>query len=79
MRADGTGLTYAGYIGGDSDDAGLAIAVDSQGNAYVAGMTGSTQATFPDGDGFGALPGPIARTTATGTPSSSRCPPTGAA
>ena len=58
VRADGTGLAYAGYIGGDSDDAGLAIAVDSQGNAYVAGMTGSTQATFPDGDGFGALPGP---------------------
>ncbi len=58
VRADGTGLAYAGYIGGASDDAGLAIAVDSQGNAYVAGMTGSTQATFPDGDGFGALPGP---------------------
>ena len=58
VKADGTGLAYAGYIGGVSDDAGLAIAIDSQGNAYVAGMTGSTQATFPDGDGFGALPGP---------------------
>ncbi len=58
VKADGTGLAYAGYIGGASDDAGLAVAVDSQGSAYVAGMTGSDQASFPDGDGFGALPGP---------------------
>lgn len=58
VKADGTGLAYAGYLGGASDDAGLAVAVDSQGNAYVAGMTGSDQATFPDGDGFGTLPGP---------------------
>jgi hypothetical protein len=58
VKANGTGLVYAGYIGGGSSDAGLAIAVDAQGNAYVAGMTGSDQTTFPDGGGFGALPGP---------------------
>jgi hypothetical protein len=43
----GTGLVYAGYIGGNSFDHGLGIAVDGVGNAYVTGSTGSTEATFP--------------------------------
>jgi uncharacterized protein (TIGR03437 family) len=38
-------LTYATFSGGSRDDAGLAIAVDSQGNAYMAGVTAS--ADFP--------------------------------
>ncbi len=41
-------LVYAGYIGGSGDDLGRGIAVDGSGNAYVTGMTGSSEATFPE-------------------------------
>src|SRR6202162_6482219 len=47
VNADGTALVYCGYIGGGGDDRGIGIAVDSSGNAYVAGDTNSTQTTFP--------------------------------
>ena len=47
VKADGTGLVYAGYIGGARDDLATAIAVNSAGNAYVAGSTASDQTTFP--------------------------------
>ena len=47
VNAAGTALTYAGYIGGAGDDSGNAIAIDSNGNAFVAGFTNSTEATFP--------------------------------
>ena len=43
----GTALTYAGYIGGDLDDAGYGISVDSAGAVYVTGVTASSEATFP--------------------------------
>lgn len=58
INAQGTGLVYAGYIGGDGFDTGNGIAVDNAGNAYITGSTTSTEATFPGGDGIGALPGP---------------------
>ncbi|MFF3942987.1 SBBP repeat-containing protein [Streptomyces phaeofaciens] len=37
VRPDGSGLQYAGYIGGTADSVGHGIAVDSAGAAYVAG------------------------------------------
>ncbi len=51
VNAAGTALVYAGYIGGSDDDFGHSIAVDGAGNAYVAGETLSTEATFPVGVG----------------------------
>jgi Beta-propeller repeat len=47
VKASGTALVYAGYIGGDDGDGGSGIAVDKKGNAYVTGETFSTEATFP--------------------------------
>lgn len=46
-RFDNTGsnLIYATYIGGTGDDAAYAIAVDSSGNAFIAGATVSSN--FP--------------------------------
>jgi hypothetical protein len=58
VAPSGEGLVYAGYIGGDSYDAGFGMAIDADGSAYLGGMTFSSEATFPDGDGFGSLKGP---------------------
>ena len=48
LNAAGTGRYYCGYIGGASWEHGNGIAVDALGNAYVAGTTNSTAATFPE-------------------------------
>jgi hypothetical protein len=45
LAADGQTLLYATYLGGSLADLGASIAVDVDGNAYVAGQTGSTD--FP--------------------------------
>jgi uncharacterized protein (TIGR03437 family) len=45
LAADGTSVVYATYLGGADQDAGRAIAVNSAGEAYVAGDTAS--AGFP--------------------------------
>lgn len=45
INPSGTQLIYSTYLGGSLDDAGAAIAIDSAGNAYVAGTTLSTD--FP--------------------------------
>lgn len=40
-------LSYSTYLGGSSDDSGMAIAVDTAGDAFIAGQTLSTD--FPTG------------------------------
>jgi hypothetical protein len=45
LNAAGSALDYWTYLGGDSEEAGNAIAVDAAGNAYVAGSTRSSK--FP--------------------------------
>jgi hypothetical protein len=42
---DPTVLIYAGYI--DGTDAGTGIAVDGAGNAYLTGVTNSSETSFP--------------------------------
>ena len=47
VAANGASLDYCGYIGGAADDQGGGIAVDAAGNAFVTGLSYSTEATFP--------------------------------
>jgi hypothetical protein len=49
LNATGTGLVYSTYLGGNHDDTGDGITVDSNGNAYVSGYTASTN--FPTTSG----------------------------
>ncbi|RMF95361.1 MAG: hypothetical protein D6734_05710 [Candidatus Schekmanbacteria bacterium] len=41
INASGTALVYSTYLGGNDEDHGYGIAVDSEGNAYVTGYTWS--------------------------------------
>ena len=45
FNSTGSGLVYSSYLGGNIEDDAFAIAVDTNGNAYVTGVTFST--TFP--------------------------------
>ncbi|MGZ8858161.1 MAG: DUF7948 domain-containing protein, partial [Candidatus Aminicenantales bacterium] len=47
VNSTGTGFVYCGYIGGEDSESYSVIAVDDSGNAYVSGLTMSTQTTFP--------------------------------
>lgn len=49
VNPGGTGLVYSTVLGGRQDDVAYGIAIDAQGNAYVAGNTLSTN--FPVTDG----------------------------
>jgi hypothetical protein len=51
VKPDGSGLEFAGYIGGSGDDQGFSVAVDSTGAAYLGGQTSSSEATFPETGG----------------------------
>src|SRR5207244_8793930 len=45
LDAAGSGLVYSTYLGGNGDDYGQGVAVDSAGSAYATGYTVSTN--FP--------------------------------
>ena len=50
LNADGSSFVYSTFLGGDSTDVSSGIAVDSAGNAYVAGWTDSSD--FPTRNAF---------------------------
>src|SRR6266513_368742 len=61
LNPTGSGLVYSTYLGGSGNDYGYGIAVDTLGNAYMTGVTFSTdfpttpgaiQTTFGGGGGF---------------------------
>ncbi len=49
LNPAGSQLSYLTYLGGNANDGGLAIAIDSAGNAFVTGFTDSTN--FPHTSG----------------------------
>ena len=56
LSPDGSALVYSTYLGGSGLDTGYGIALDSAGNAYVTGWTGSSN--FPTKNPFqGAFAG----------------------
>ena len=68
MKLDSGGaLVYATYFGGSKSDGAAALALDSAGNAYVAGATSSTD--FPLAQPFSTVPGAgfVAKLNASGT------------
>jgi uncharacterized protein (TIGR03437 family) len=50
VSADGSKLLYSTYLGGNGEDIGYAIAVDSSGDAFVTGSATSTN--FPTANAF---------------------------
>ena len=47
INPEGNSLEYCGYLGGQANDFGRAIAVDSEGRACLTGYTLSSETTFP--------------------------------
>ena len=50
LSPSGNSLVYSTYLGGNSEDFGIGIAVDGSGSAYVTGYTDSTD--FPTQNPF---------------------------
>ncbi|MEJ2009723.1 MAG: SBBP repeat-containing protein [Acidobacteriota bacterium] len=50
LKPDGSALVYSTYLGGSGADTGQAVAVDGSGNAYVAGITLSSN--FPTASAY---------------------------
>jgi uncharacterized protein (TIGR03437 family) len=57
LNATGTGLVYSTYLGGSGQDRGDGIAVDAFGNAYVTGVTFSTNFPITQGAFQTSFPG----------------------
>lgn len=54
LNSTGSGLVYSTYLGGSSYDSASGIAIDSEGNAYVTGMSNSTD--FPTQSLYPTIP-----------------------
>ncbi|HYA48721.1 MAG TPA: SBBP repeat-containing protein, partial [Burkholderiales bacterium] len=70
VNASGTSLTYCGFVGGSANEQGNGIAVDSSGNAYLAGWTESSDFTAsvgPDLSPNGSRDAFVAKVNAAGT------------
>lgn len=50
LKPDGSGVTWATYLGGSGEDKASSLALDSQGNVWVAGTTASPDFPSPDVD-----------------------------
>jgi hypothetical protein len=56
LNANGTALDYSTYLGGLLSDDGYRIAVDTAGNAYITGLTGSPDfPVYPATNGVGSV------------------------
>jgi hypothetical protein len=64
LNADGTGLGYSTYLGGFAASSGYGIAVDSSGDAFIAGDTGQGTPAFPTTTGAYKTSWPTGATTA---------------
>lgn len=62
LNQSGTGLIYSTYLGGNAQDFATSIAIDEEGNAYVAGQTSSSN--FPVTEGAFQTTFPISSTQA---------------
>jgi hypothetical protein len=70
VDASGTGLIYSGFVGGTADDLAGGIAVDTSGNAYIAGSTDSSdfpRTGGPDLSHNGSRDAFVAKVNASGT------------